>query len=181
MSKQTNSTKVVTGKVRFSYVHVFEPTSIDEGGDKFYNLCILIPKKDKAGVAKIEAAIKAATEQGVKSKWGGTLPKKLKLPLRDGEEEKEGEEYQGMYFLNAKSKNKPGVVDESLQAIIDRDEFYSGCWGRASLNFYPFEFNGTKGVAVGLGNLQKLEDGERLGGDFSTPEDDFGDDDLLGF
>ena len=79
-------------------------------------------------------------------------------------------------FLNAKSSRKPGVVDADLNAILDKEEFYSGCYGRASLNFYAYDYQGTKGIGVGLNNLQKLEDGERLGGDFSTAEEDFGDD-----
>ena len=170
---QTNETKVVTGRVRFSYVNVFTPTSVQEGGEKNYNICILIPKKDKKQIAKLEAAIEAAVEKGVQ-KWGGK-PKKIKLPLRDGDDEKEGEEWEGMLFLNAKSNRKPQIVDEDRNPITDQEDFYSGCWGRASLNFYPYDYNGTKGVAVGLNNLQKLEDGERLGGDFSSAEDDFGD------
>jgi hypothetical protein len=171
-----SETKTVTGKVRFSYAHVFEPSAVEEGEEKFYNICLMIPKKDKAGIAKIEAAIEAAVEQGVKGKWGGARPKKLKLPLRDGDEEKEGEEWEGMLFLNAKSKRKPSVVDQNLNAIIDPEDFYSGCWGRASINFYPYDYNGTKGVAAGLNNIQKLADGERLDGGGSSAEEDFGDD-----
>ncbi len=175
-----SETKAVTGKVRFSYAHVFEPSAVEEGAEKFYNICLLIPKKDKQGIAKLEKAIEAAIEQGVKSKFGGAKPKKMKLPLRDGDEEKEAEEFQGMMFLNAKSKRRPQVVDENLNAIIDSEEFYSGCYGRASINFYAYDYNGTKGIAAGLGNLQKLEDGERLDGGGSSAEDDFSsDDDLL--
>jgi hypothetical protein len=170
----TSKRKVVTGKVRFSYVNVFEPRSIGENDPKFYDVCILIPKSDKKGIAKLEAAIEAAAEAGA-SKWGGK-PKKLKLPLRDGDEEKDLPEFEGMLFLNAKSARKPQVVDEDLNPIMDKDDFYSGCWGRASIDFYPYDYNGSKGIACGLNNLQKLEDGERLGGDFSSAEDDFGDD-----
>jgi len=173
-------TKVVTGKVRFSYAHVHKPAAIGEGQDEKYSVCLLIPKKDKATIAKIEAAVKEATEQGKASKFGGKIPKNLKLPLRDGDEEREDDEnYKGMYFLNANSTRKPELVDENRDPIMTADELYSGCYGRASVNFYAFNVNGNAGIACGLNNLQKLEDGDRLGGGASSAEDDFGDDDLM--
>lgn len=174
-----SSTKVITGKVRFSYANVFEPKSIN-GSEPKYSCAILIDKKDKKTLAKIEAAIAAATEEG-KAKFGGKVPKKLKTPLRDGDEEREDEAYEGMMFLNANSKTRPGVVDEDVNPILDQDEFYSGCYGRASLNFFAFNTNGNAGIAVGLNNLQKLEEGDRLSGGASA-EEDFGsmeEDDLM--
>ena len=173
-----SDTKVVTGKVRFSYANVWEPTAIEEGKPKKYNVSILIPKKDKKGLAKIEAAIEAAVELA-KAKYGGKLPKGFKLPLRDGDEDKDDEAYEGTMFFSASSNRKPQIVDEDVQPILDRDEFYSGCYGRASINFYLFDVSGSKGIAAGLNNLQKLEDGEHLGGGGSSAEDDFGDEDDL--
>ena len=174
---KTKMAKLVTGKVLFSYVHVFEKYSMNEGEEGKYSVNILIPKKDKRQIARIEKAIEKAIEEG-KSKWGGKVPAKFKLPLRDGDEEKpEDEVYEGMMFFVANSKRKPGIVDAELNPIIDEEEFYSGCWGRASVNFYAFNVSGNKGVAAGLNNLQKLEDGERLSGG-TTPEEDFGDEDL---
>jgi hypothetical protein len=175
-----SETKVITSKVRFSYCHVFEPHSVEEGGTKKYSVVLLIPKKDKKLLAKIQVAIEAAIEDG-KVKLGGKIPKNLKTPLRDGDDEKEDDEnYAGMMFISANSHTRPGVVDENVQAIIDREDFYSGCYGRASINFYAFNTSGNKGIACGLNNVQKLEDGERLSGG-SSAEEDFGDvDDLLG-
>lgn len=178
-----SETKVITGKVRFSYAHVFEPSAINDGQDKKYSVSILIPKKDKKTLAKIEAAVEAAMEDGKTKKWGGKIPPNLKLPLRDGDEDRpDDEHYAGHMFVNANSARKPGLVDAELDPIMDREEFYSGCYGRASVNFYAFDSNGSKGVACGLNNLQKLEDGERLAGGVSA-EVDFGDeeeeDDLL--
>lgn len=173
-----SDTKVVTGKVRFSYAHVFEPTAINEGDKKKYSVAILIDKKDKTTLAKIEKAVAAATEAG-KVKFGGKIPAKLKLPLRDGDEERpDSEEYAGKFFINASSQTKPGLVDENLDPIMDKELFYSGCYGRASVNFYPFNTNGNKGVACGLNNIQKLEDGDKLSGGGSSPVEDFGSDDL---
>lgn len=169
-----SETKVVTGKVRFSYAHVFEPTAINEGDKKKYSVAILIDKKDKVTLTKIEKAIAAATEAG-KVKFGGKIPSTLKKPLRDGDEERpDSEEYKGMYFLNASSQTKPGLVDENLDPIMDKEHFYSGCYGRASINFYAFNTAGNKGIAAGLNNIQKLEDGEKLSGGGSSAEDDFG-------
>lgn len=171
------ATKVVTGLVRFSYVNIFKSRSFHEGQDAKYSICLLIPKEDKATIKKIKAAIEEAIQDGVSSKWGGKKPSNLKLPLRDGDEERadEAEEYENMYFLNASSNSKPGIVDKDLNEILDPDEVYSGCWGRASINFYAFNTNGNKGIGAGLNNIQKVKDGEHLGAARASAESDFGD------
>lgn len=181
MAETKATTKVVTGKVRFSYAHVWEPKAIEEGATPKYSVSIIIPKKDKVTIAKIQDAIKAALEEGKASKFGGKIPSTYKKPLRDGDEERpDDENYKDSYFINANSTNKPAIVDESMNAILEKEEFYSGCYGRASVNFYAFNTAGNKGIACGLNNLQKLEDGERLGGGRTSAEDDFGtDSDLL--
>ena len=140
-------------------------------------LKIKAQKEDKATIKKIRAAIDAAVQDGIASKWGGKKPGNLKLPLRDGDAERadEAPEYEGMYFLNCNSNQKPGIVDKDLNEILDPDEVYSGCWGRASINFFPFNTNGNKGVGVGLNNIQKLKDDEPLGAARASAESDFGD------
>ena len=171
------ATKVITNKVRFSYVNIFRSRAFREGQDAKFSICLLIPKEDKAGLAKIQRAIDEAVQEGISSKWGGKQPKNLHLPLRDGDLERadEAPEYEGMMFLNANSSSKPGIVDKDLNEILDPDEVYSGCWGRASINFFPYDSNGNRGVGVGLNNIQKLKDGERLGAARANAEDDFGD------
>lgn len=181
-----NSTKVVTGKVRFCYANVFEPSSM-EGSDVLkYNICILIPKSDTKTLEAIKKGIENAKAVG-KTKIAdknGKIPTMLKVPLRDGDVEREDDPtYAGMMFINASSNRKPAIVDKDLNPIMSKEEFYSGCYGRASINFYAFNTSGNKGIAAGLQNLQKLEDGEMLAGG-STAEDDFGgenawDDDLM--
>jgi hypothetical protein len=166
------STKVITGKVRFSYANVFEPKSIN-GSDPKYSVSLIIPKKDTATLDKIKAAIQLAEEEG-KAKLGTIVRKTFKTPLRDGDDERPDDEaYKGCMFVNANSANRPGLVDVNTNPIITREEFYSGCYGRASVNFYAFNTAGNKGIACGLNNLQKLEDGERLSGGASA-EEDFG-------
>ena len=180
-----NSTKVVTGKVRFCYVNVFEPTALNDGDTPKYNICILIPKSDTKTLEAIRNAVEAAKTAG-KSKLAdknGKIPSTIKLPLRDGDEERSDDPaYEGMMFINANSTRKPSIVDKDLNPIMSQEEFYSGCYGRASINFYAFNVQ-SKGIAAGLQNLQKLEDGEMLAGG-STAEEDFGgenqwDDDLM--
>ena len=172
------STKVITGKVRFSYVNIFKSRAFQAGQDAKYSVCLLIPKEDKATLKKIKAAIEEAVQEGIASKWGGKKPGNLKLPLRDGDDERAAEapEYEGMYFLNANSTEKPGVVDENRNEILDPEDVYSGCWGRASISFYAFNTNGNKGVGVGLNHIQKLKDGDRLGAARASAESDFCDD-----
>lgn len=172
------STKVVTGKVRFSYVNIFKSRAFQADQDAKFSICLLIPKEDKATLKKIKAAIDEAIQEGISSKWNGKKPANVKLPLRDGDEERadEAPEYEGMMFLNANSTQKPGIVDKDLNEILDPDEVYSGCWGRASINFYPFSVNGNKGIGVGLNNVQKLKDGEHLGAARASAESDFNDD-----
>lgn len=172
-----NSTKVVTGKVRFCYVNVFEPTAMNEGDTPKYNICILIPKTDKKALENIQKAIDAAKLIG-KAKLAnknGQIPADaaLKLPLRDGDAERADDPaFENCYFINANSNRKPSIVDRDLNPIMEKEEFYSGCYGRASINFYAFNVS-SKGIAAGLNNLQKLEDGEMLAGG-STAEEDFG-------
>ena len=170
-----NSIKVVTGKVRFCYTHVFEPSAMDEGDAPKYSVCILIPKTDTKTITAINKAIEAAKIAG-KSKIAdknGKIPASLKIPLRDGDEERSDDPaFEGMYFINANTTRRPAIVDKSLNPIMDKEEFYSGCYGRASVSFYAFNVQ-SKGIAAGLQNLQKLEDGEPLSGG-STADEDFG-------
>lgn len=172
-----NTTKVVTGKVRLSYVNVFEPKAIAEGEIPKYSVCVMIPKTDKVTIEKINKAIEAAKQAG-KSKIAdknGKIPANIKSPLRDGDIEREDDpSFEGHYFINAKSSYAPGVVDRDRNAILDKEEVYSGCYGRVSISFYAYNVS-SKGIACLLNNVQKLEDGERLGG-ASSAEDDFAED-----
>lgn len=179
-NKVNNPMKVITGPdTRWSYCNVWQPKSIN-GGTPKYSVSLIIPKSDTATIKKIEAAIEAAYKEGeAKLKGNGrSVPalSVLKTPLRDGDAERPDDEaYANAYFVNANSATAPGIVDADRQPIIDTSEVYSGVYGRASINFYAFNSNGNKGIACGLNNLQKIRDGEPLGGK-SRAEDDFADD-----
>lgn len=177
MSKFINPTKVITGpSTRWSYVNAWKAKSINGGAPKF-SVSLIIPKSDTKTIEKVKAAIQAAYEEGQsKLKGNGkSVPalSVLKTPLRDGDVERPDDEaYANAYFINANSATAPGIVDADRNPIIDRSEVYSGVYGRASINFYAFNSNGNKGIACGLNNLQKIKDGEPLGGK-SRAEDDF--------
>ena len=166
-----SKTKIITGKVRFSYANLWEPKSIN-GGDEKYSVSLIIPKSDTKTIDEIKAAIEAAKQEG-KAKFGGKIPANLKSPLRDGDADRTGDEaYKNCYFVNANSKDKPQIVDKNVKPVLDQSEVYSGCYGKASITFYAFNTNGNKGIACGLQNIQKLADGEPLSGR-SRAEDDF--------
>lgn len=177
------SMKVITGpNTRWSYANVWEPKSIN-GGTPKYSVSLIIPKSDTKTVAKIKAAIEAAYREGeakLKGNGKSTPPlATLKTPLRDGDLERPDDPaYANSYFINANSATAPGIVDADRNPILIRSEIYSGVFGRASITLFSFNSNGNKGIACGLNNLQKIRDGEPLGGkasaesDFTTEEDD---------
>ena len=191
MENQNLKTKCVIGKVRASYVHLFQPQGINgDNTNAKYSVSLIIPKSDTQLVEKVQNAIKAAYAIGLASKWGNKKPVGWKNPLRDGDAERSDRpEYVDSYFINVSNKTKPGVCKKTgthvvdgkkkniITPITDENELYSGCYIYATVNFYAFNTNGNKGVACGLDNVLKAEDGEMLGGRTSA-ESDFGDMDL---
>ena len=182
------ATKVITGvNTRWSYANVWEPKAM-EGGKPKFSVSLIIPKSDTVTVGKIKSAIEEAYRDG-QSKLKGNAKSvpalsTLRTPLRDGDLERPDDPaYANAYFVNANSSTAPGVVDANRNEILDKSEVYSGCYGRASISFYAFNANGNRGIACGLNNLQKIKDGEPLGGrasaesDFATAD---GEEDFLG-
>jgi len=170
--------KVITGEVRFSYLHAFVPKAGKKPGDEpKYQGSLIIPKSDVLTITKINNTVEALKKDPAAiQKWGGKL-NGLKLPLRDGDVDRPDDPaYAGCFFLNANNKDKPGIIGADRQEIIEPTELYSGCYGRASLNFFAFKTDESKGVGVALNNIQKLRDGEPLGAVRTKAEDDFADD-----
>lgn len=172
------STKVITGKVRGSYVNLMQPRQNDMNGQKEYSLQVLVPKSDEATVN----ALKAAAKQAIGDKWP-TPPKGLRNPLRDGDTETKqdgtplGSEYAGHYFFNAKcsaDKHKPTVIDKAGNELFEHDSVKSGDFFRVSVNAYAYDKSGNRGVSFGLNNVQLVERGESLGSTRMTAQDEFG-------
>ena len=165
--------KVIAGPVRLSYANVWEPRTNQDGKEKF-SASIIIPKTETAVIAKIEKAIENAVKDGIER---GKLPRgikrgQLKLPLRDGDEEKDDAAYADAYFVNANSNTQPQIVDSAVRPILDRSEVYSGVWANVSITFYAYDVNGNRGVAAGLGNIQKVRDDDALGGAAAKASDE---------
>ena len=181
MAKIIDGTRVVTNEIRASYVHVAQPQSINGGASK-YSMSVIIPKGDKETLRLINQAIDQAITDGIK-KFGGKRPNKatLKLPLRDGDVERDDEAYQDAFFINCNNKTAPQVVDAKCHPV-DPGIVYSGCYCKVSISFFAFAVQGNRGIAAGLGNIQFLRDGEPLGGGHISAAYDFGeaeDDDFL--
>lgn len=174
-------TRVMTGKVRLSYVNVFKPRAAREGQEEKYSCTILVPKTDVKTKAAIDAAINAAINKGVSDCWNGQKPPRPAIPVYDGDEvrpsdgEEFGPECKGHWVFTASAKvdYKPGVVDINAQPILNQSEVYSGCYARVSVNFFPYAVSGKKGIGCGLGNIQKLADGEPLSSAGIRAEDEF--------
>ena len=183
-------TKVVTGKVRFSFVHIFEPQAPQGGGEPKYSVTLLIPKSDTVTVEKMRAAIAEARENFCRRNGASALPQKPNTTLHDGDGVRDsgdpyGPECKGCYVITVSSKQKPVIVDSFRNVITDPGEVYSGCYGRAAINFYGYSASGKKGISAGLLSVQKLHDGDPFGTVGSA--DDFDDgysagdgDDFLG-
>lgn len=174
MARELKATEVMV-PCRISYAHIWKPYTNKDGSAGKYGTALLISKEDKKTIAKIENAVKAAIDAGkskLANKEGKVVMKGLKLPLRDADEEEISDAaYKGMMFFNASSDRKPQVVDRRKERIEDEDEVYSGCFCNVLINFYAFSADGNKGIAAGLGNIQKVKDGERLAGGHTADED----------
>lgn len=181
---ENTSTKVRIGECRLSYCHLFQPEAVADGGEKKYSVSIIIPKSNTKLVAQIRTAIDAAAAAGM-SKFGGRRPANLKTPLRDGDIDRADDEaYADSWFINASSRTKPGVVkvmeidgEKKLVEVTNEEDVYSGCYGYVTVNFFPFNNAGNRGIAAGLNNVLKSRDGSFLGGRTSA-QSDFGDLDL---
>lgn len=180
MAKLATDTKVITNKVRLSFVHLLEPHAF-EGQKEKYSAMLLIPKEDTETLALFEKAIKNAYDAAKSDKLKGIKYENIKTTLRDGDAEMDTEErpeFKGMMFINASSVTKPGIIDRFKNEITSADDVYSGVYARVSLNFYAYNTAGNKGISAGLNNVQVIEKGDYLGGrasadsDFDEWEDD---------
>lgn len=172
--------RLMLKNVRLSYANIWEPRAGAHGGEPMYSVALIMDPKIKEGktnIAKLEKAVEDVLNEAVPSKFSGKRPTKWDSPIHEGDIDR-GEAYDGNFYVNAKSKHAPGIVDQNVQPILDQSEVYSGCYANVSISLYAYNTAGKKGVGVGLGNIQKVADGESLGGnvraeaEFSAIESD---------
>lgn len=164
-AKALTKTKVATGKVRMSFVHIHKPRSNDRGEDKF-SVTILVPKSDKGTTDALRAAERVAAELKFPGKTAAFYAQ-LKSVIHDGDGlrpngEEFGPECHKHWVFTASSSDRPGVVDENLEPVTEAVK--SGDYGRVSVNAYGYDTAGNRGVAFGLNNVMLVERGESLGG-----------------
>ena len=177
-----NEMNVTTGEARLSYAHLFKPYAYQPGQEEKYQVTVLIPKTDTATMGRINAAIEAAKQKGINDKWNGQCPPILSTPVYDGDGVRPsdglpfGAECKGhwVFTASAKAEYPPEVVDKMGNPIINQSEVYSGMYGRVNVTFFPYMFGGKKGIGCGLGPVQKLRDGEALGGSMPSAAQAFG-------
>lgn len=164
--------KLITPEFRGSFVHLAEPKAPAPGADPVYSMVIVLPKED-AETKKFMKDLKAAVELTAKEKFG-KLPKKLKKPWKDGDEE-DRPEWEGCWAIPAKSKSRPGVVNGDLQPVMDPDDLQSGYYYRAAISEWGWSHpTGGQGVSLNLDNVQYVREGEPFSSRASA-EDDFAD------
>lgn len=165
-----SETTVMTPRFRVSFPNVLRPGKpMQPGAEPKYGVTMLFPKGTDL------SAMKKAAEAACLVAWGpdtSKWPKNFRKPFRDqGEKEFEGYEA-GAVFVTATSSKRPGLVDAQVNEILEEKDFYPGCYARATVNAFVYDKAGNKGVSFGLNNIQKLADGEPLGGR-TRPCDDF--------
>ena len=176
------SPRTVTVYGRLSYAHLNTPHAPNEQAEPKYSATLLVEKTNTQAIEAIQAAIKAAVDDGVTRRifTQAIDPTHTKYPpLRDGDTpndsgEARGEEFQGHWFIAAKNKNQPIVVNAQRQPVIDPDDVYSGCYVNMAVEFYAYSNSGNKGISASLIGVQKVKDGDRLGGEPPKAEDVFG-------
>ncbi len=170
-----NATTITTGRSRLSYEHLFKPYAHQQGQDEKYSVTVLVPKSDVATKQRIDAAIAAATNEGISKCWNGVKPPIVAIPVHDGDGVRPngdafGAECKGHWVFTASSKQAPQIVDMGMNPIIDQSQIYSGIFARVCVNFFAYNSNGKRGIGCGLNAVQKIEDGEPLGGRVSIEE-----------
>jgi len=168
--------KLYTPKFRVSFPNVFEPRAAVDGGKAKYSLTMLFEPAEimkDPEQAKLWTALLGAVKAAAREEWGDKIPGNLKSPFRDGKEKAEYDGYgDGIIFASASSLKKPGLVDRNNARILSEEDFYAGCYARATVNTFAWKYMGKCGISFGLRNIQKVDDGDIFGGR-TQPEEDF--------
>lgn len=179
MMSNTNANHVVLRNVRLSYTHLDKPYASQPNQEPKYSATILVPKQPGDNKARMDAAIAAATQKAIE-KYGKAFPATPKVSVHDGDGTRPsdgqpfGEECRGCWVFTASSKQPVTVVDLNLQPILDATAIYSGMYANVGVTFFGYNAPQNRGIGVALDNVQKTADGEPLGGQRASAEDDFG-------
>lgn len=172
-----SNTQMTTGEVRLSYVHLDAPyANPNTNADPKYQVTVLMPKSDVQAKARLDAAYQAAVQKGVAEKWNGTMPPIVACSIHDGDGvrpstgEPFGPECKGHWVFTASSKNPVSLVDAGMNPIVQKGELYSGCYARVCVSLFPYNTAGKRGIGIGLEAVQKLRDGDPLGGGVSVAD-----------
>lgn len=156
--------RVLTPEFRVSYPHVFKAQAIKPTDKPKFSVTMLFPKN--ADLSALKEAMRQAkiAQFGPKENW----PDDLESPVVDGDNPKHADKegYKGHWVIKASTNEdqRPGVVDENVQPIVDQAKFYPGCYARAYIYAYVWEYMGKQGVGFILDHVQKLRDGKSFGG-----------------
>ena len=172
-----SNTQMTTSEVRLSYVHLDAPyANPNTNADPKYQVTVLMPKSDVQAKARLDAAYQAAVQKGVAEKWNGTMPPIIACSIHDGDGvrpstgEPFGPECKGHWVFTASSKNPVSLVDAGMNPIVQKGELYSGCYARVCVSLFPYNTAGKRGIGIGLEAVQKLRDGDPLGGGVSVAD-----------
>lgn len=170
----TDIVTIMTPRARLSYPALFKARAMEAGQDPKFSCSLIFDKAAQA--TPLFAAMKAQAALAAKIKWPDKLPANLRNPFRDGNE-RDDEAYADAIFINVSSKQQPQVVGGAidprtgkLKIIDDPSEVYAGCYVVAAVRAYAYDAKGNRGVSFGLQALQKVADGEALGGGVRATE-----------
>lgn len=174
------NTKLFTPKFRVSFPDVFEATQINNQGQAKFRLSMIFDPVEIAKdpeQQKLWDALKAAVDEAAIAKFN-SVPPVLKKPFKDGNQmlnQKTGaiyEGHEGMAILRTQSNDRPGLVDMACNPIMERSEFYGGCYAQATISFYAWDHpTQGKGVSAGIQNIQKVSEGETFSGKTKATDD----------
>lgn len=181
MAKETK--RLITPVFRVSYPNVFEAKE-DLSGRMCYSIQMQFPRTDIKLLEPLLAMAWASYCEKFPKKTGKHPDKITFKEFRelspytfvDGDvkfNESGNDSYQGMILVNAKSNSRPGLVGPDLQPIISVEDFYAGCFARASVSCFAYDKGANKGVAFNLNNVQKMKEGNKLSGSFIAAENEF--------
>lgn len=164
--------KCLTPRFRAAFANVYQAKAINPGDAPVFSMVLLFDKE--AQNSEEYKTMKATAQTAAKQMWPNGLPANFHNPFQDpvkaGKTNLAGYD-EGVVFVNTKTKDRPGIINLQGRELIDKNEFASGDYARATITFSPYEYMGKTGLTVYLNNIQMLEQGERFSGRASATDD----------